>query len=148
MRSGNDNSELLLIFPEDLIRQEHLADAETEEAWSIVAAFLHGQGEVMASDVKMEGGKAQATFNRHRLNFKLKTSRPKAGISLPKKDFGIPEIAEVYMFVENHPSVNFMTDEDKEAMETCIGKFSGGYIPINASIACLGVEPTFDGQEG
>merc|ERR1719221_1806617 len=137
----------------------------------------------MASDVTAGGSllqsKYQTAMNRHRLNFKLKTSRPKAGISLPKKLFGIPEEAELYLFVENHISVNYMTEQDHKAVEMCVEEFSqaddkdlqdlavflkifyeggfaynkkkrfqGGFIPINASIACLGLTPAFDGQAG
>jgi len=100
-------------------------------------------------------------MNSQRLNFKLKTSRPKAGINLPKK------------------CVIFMSDEDTAALETCVAEFlqnddkdladfgvflkifyeggfaynqkkmlTGGYLPINLAITCLGTTPAFQGQLG
>jgi len=56
----------------------------------------------------------------NRLYFSLQTSRPKAPISLDKKAFGIPEEASLYLFAQNHVSVAFMHQQDKEAFERCI----------------------------
>lgn len=137
----------------------------------------------MAADVTAAGTLVNTRYatkmDSHRLNFKLKTSRPKAGISLPKKLFGIPEAANSYLFAENHISVGFMTDDVKEATNTCIAEFTehadkdlaafavflkvfyeggfaynekrpvdGGFLPVNLSIACLGITPAFEGQVG
>lgn len=128
MRSGNDNSELMLALPSELIQKASGLDPETKEAFTKIMDFLSCQGEVMASDVKAAGSllntKYAVKLNRHRLNFKMKTSRPKAGISLPKKLFGIPEEADTYLFMENHISVNFMSEQNTEDLEKCITEFS------------------------
>jgi len=55
-----------------------------------------------------------------RLFFSLKTSRPKAPISLDKSLFGIPGRADIYLFAENHDSVNHMPGKVKEAFHFCI----------------------------
>jgi len=127
MRSGNDNSELMLVLPEDLVSQPRAFEPELKTAFDGVVKFLRSQGEVMVSEVSSGGTllntKLLTKMDTHRLNFKLKTSRPKAGISLPKPQFGIPLEADIYLFVENHISVNFMTEKDREELEMCIAEF-------------------------
>jgi len=123
MRAGNDNSELMLVLPSDIVSKPRDLDADTKAAYERVLGFLNSVGEVMASEFGKSGSTHTIKMNSTRLNFKLKTSRPKAGINLPKKLFGIPEEADLYLFAENHASVNFMSDEDKGALETCVAEF-------------------------
>merc|ERR1719396_306814 len=90
--------------------------------------FLRSQSEVMSSSVDEKPGgfgpkkNLKATIQTRRLYYSLRTARPKAGISLDKAAFGIPEDSELYLFAENHVSVNFMSKRDTEAFETCIAE--------------------------
>jgi hypothetical protein len=41
-------------------------------------------------------------------------------VSLDKPAFGIPDAAELYLFVLNHASVEYMSEEERHAFEICI----------------------------
>merc|ERR1711971_68607 len=107
-----------------------------------------------------------------------RTARPTAPISLDKAAFGIPGDASLYLFAENHVSVNFMTSQDSDAFQNCINELLGmdpecqkfaiflkifyeggfaynqkvemekGYLPKNVGLASLGIVPAFEGQSG
>eukprot|EP00928_Gymnodinium_smaydae_P014014 TRINITY_DN15083_c2_g1_i1.p1 TRINITY_DN15083_c2_g1~~TRINITY_DN15083_c2_g1_i1.p1 ORF type:complete len:585 (-),score=127.99 TRINITY_DN15083_c2_g1_i1:324-2030(-) len=187
LRSGNDNAELQLALPEAPFMAPDFAATlgpELGPSLCTVVGFLRSQAEVVVGQVdKRAGGfspKAsyRAEVNPQKLYFSLRTARPKSSISLDKRLFGIPEEASIYLFAENHISVNAMSAEDIEAFERCIAElpehggdlgffatflkifFEGGfaynkkvpvgngYIPQNVGLACMHVVPAFAGQLG
>merc|ERR1712190_639159 len=90
---------------------------ECVDAVKVVIQALKAQGEVFINNCS--GNPLEVTPGT--LYYSLKTARPKAGISLPKKLFGIPESSELYLFVNNHASVTHFDEEVREAFSTCIG---------------------------
>jgi len=184
LRSGNDNSEIQLCLPMEAVPTRAIIPESCRNSFDIVMTFLRSQSEVMSSAVDEKPGgfgpkkNLKAAIQTRRLYYSLRTARPKAGISLDKASFGIPADAELYLFAENHVSVNYMDDTDKEAFETCIAElldqeevvskftifvklfYEGGfaynkktpmgkgYLPTNVGLACMGVTPAFEGQSG
>jgi len=129
LRSGNDNSEQRIVLPEMFTgadRPEHSGGEDLDNAIRIVMSFLKSQATMPVSTVTAKAGgfspKKNYTVSAgpDRWYFSLKASRPKSEISLDKPSFGIPEDSDLYLFAENHASVAFMTEQEKEAFETCI----------------------------
>lgn len=81
----------------------------------IVLDFLYAQGEAPTNSQK------ESASIQRRL-FSLVVARPKCDITIPKDKFGIPSDADLYNFAQNHRSVAFMDDEEREAFETCISE--------------------------
>lgn len=147
LRSGNDNVELFITLPMGCQQQQqggfldsigqkldelHTRGGNAEEGiqesdFNTVAQFLKSWGEVTVSENRPEPQRPLvASVDSHRLYYRVQASRPKAAISLqPKKQFGIPEDASLYLFVQNHHSVPFMSDEETHAFqimtEGCMG---------------------------
>lgn len=119
LRAGNDNSEVIIKIDTGFLSDSFASRCEDcTDAVQIVIQALKAQGELFIDSCS--NNPLQVTPGV--LYFSLKTARPKAGISLPKKLFGIPESAELYLFVNNHASVTHFDDEVKEAFTTCIGQ--------------------------
>jgi hypothetical protein len=117
LRAGNDMSEVVIKIDSEFMSDSFASQCgECQSEAKIVIEALKGQGEVFIESVDTSASKV----NPGRLFFSLKTARPKAGISLPKKLFGIPETAEQYLFVNNHASVVHFDNEVKEAFSRCI----------------------------
>lgn len=184
LRAGNDNSEIQLVLPQEMVPSRNTLPETCRASFDVVMRFIRSQSEVMSSSVDEKPGgfgpkkNLKATIQTRRLYYSLKTARPKAGISLDKASFGIPEDAELYLFAENHASVNYMSKRDTEAFEECISElldlsaevvkfgiflklfYEGGfaynkklqmgkgYLPQNIGLACMGVTPAFEGQSG
>jgi hypothetical protein len=129
LRSGNDNSELVLVLPEMYVRDHRALQAPASVASSLatVLAFLVSQGEAVVNTpsrmppfISEENYKFDASV--HRLYYRLATSRPKCAVTLDRRRFGIPDEASLYVFAENHPSVTYMSDTVRDAFAECITK--------------------------
>lgn len=133
LRGGNDNSEIMLVLPEaySCCGVGFGANVEVSQNLQKALGFLRTQCEAGVTGATHMGGTfgPKANFsvdaNPQRLFFGLKTSRPKAPISLEKKLFGIPEDADIYLFAENHISVNYMSPDVKDAFLFCITELPG-----------------------
>jgi hypothetical protein len=127
LRGGNDNSEIQLVLPVELLPSRETVSKDWRSSFDLVVNFLRSQCEVMSSPVVVKPGAfgpkqkfEVVSTNTRRLLFSLKTQRPKAPVNLDKDAFGIPDEAELYLFAENHVSVNHMSKEDIDAFEKCI----------------------------
>jgi hypothetical protein len=146
LRSGNDNSEIQVVLPETPFLKLNFATmGELGENLLIVSKFLRSQAEVMTGQVEGRPGgfgpkmNFRGTANASRLYYTLRTSRPKAGISLDKAAFGIPEAASLYLFAENHESVNYMTERDTSAFEFCINELPCLTGDEHQELRCFGI---------
>eukprot|EP00927_Polykrikos_kofoidii_P045001 TRINITY_DN38864_c0_g1_i1.p1 TRINITY_DN38864_c0_g1~~TRINITY_DN38864_c0_g1_i1.p1 ORF type:complete len:498 (+),score=60.07 TRINITY_DN38864_c0_g1_i1:113-1606(+) len=127
LRSGNDNNEIILVLPAD-----YVADARRLVGFKLgrhilrVHGFLSSQAEMPVSApgarVSTPGWRKdyKSEAQPECLFFALRTSRPKADIMLDKAAFGIPSVANLYLFAESHLSVAHMDEQDRLAFETCI----------------------------
>lgn len=123
LRAGNDMSEVVIKIDEEFLTDDFATrscGSECEKEVKIVIEALRSQGEVFIDAVEAQSSKVTPG----RLFFSLKTARPKAGISLPKPKFGIPDAAEQYLFVNNHCSVVHFDSDIKEAFAHCIERLS------------------------
>lgn len=126
LRASNDNSELQLALPEEMVPDRNSIHADWRSCFDTVKRFLKSQHEVMASPIDDKAGgfgpkkNYKTNLNTQRWYYSLRAARPKAAVNLDKPAFGIPGGAELYLFAENHISVNFMSRRDVEAFETCI----------------------------
>jgi hypothetical protein len=134
LRSGNDNSEILLVLPETYLAHTSVASAGTDASLAgsleAVLTFLRSQGEVESSACTARaGGLGSQDFscamNVNRLYFRLGASRPKCAVTLDKRLFGIPTDADLYLFAQNHESVTYMSEDVREAFELCIQELPG-----------------------
>lgn len=141
LRAGNDNSELQVVLPEEMVPRRDTISDDWRSSFDIVLKFLRAQSEVMCSSLDEKPGgfgpkqNFKATINTTRLYFSLKTARPKAAVNLDKVAFGIPGDAEIYLFAENHVSVAHMNTRDSEAFQHCIGETLG----VDGDLAKFGV---------
>lgn len=134
LRSGNDNSEILLALPDFVSRPgfAERAPQGTRKELDIVLGFLCKQGEVQSSpSIAAAGGfgpntNYKVTLNSQNLYFRFRTQRPKSPVTLDKRQFGMPEQADMYLFAENHDSVNFMSAEELDAFDRCIAELPNG----------------------
>jgi len=115
LRSGNDMSEVLLQVPGKYLSDSFVAQCgQCRDAVKTVIDTLRDHGELLVnSDTKVTSTT---------LFFSLRTARPKSGISLDKKAFGIPESAEQYLFVNNHSSVTYLDEGIRQAFNECISE--------------------------
>lgn len=127
LRSGNDNSEIVLVLPERYVDEAALAPPQAlAHSLSIVLAFLRTQGEVQCSSTRMRSGGfgpntiCKASADVRRLYYRFNTSRPKCAVTLDRSAFGIPSDADLYLFCENHMSMNYMPDRVRDAFDVCI----------------------------
>lgn len=176
LRAGNDMSEVVIKLPHQFLSRDfatHVCSDIKEDVEEVVKA-LKSHGEVFVSSSEVNSG----TADPGTLFFSLKTARPKSGISLDKKAYGIPLDAEQYLFVNNHSSVNYFTATVKDAFNKCIGELSElgpeaakfstflklfyeggfgynkkipmgtGFLPVNVGVAAMSVVPAFEGAAG
>mmetsp|Transcript_99045 Transcript_99045/g.171657 ORF Transcript_99045/g.171657 Transcript_99045/m.171657 type:complete len:586 (-) Transcript_99045:340-2097(-) len=126
LRSGNDNSEILIVLPAKFSTTKYGIGGELGESFERVRAFLKQQADAEVSAAGTRRGGFGPAVNFHlsatpgNLYFGLRTARPKASISLDKPSFGIKEEAELYLFAQNHVSVSYMSARDRAAFEMCI----------------------------
>lgn len=129
LRSGNDNSELLLVLPETYLADASVASAGVDVSLACsletVLTFLRSQGEVETSACTARAGGLgsqswSCAINVHRLYFRLWASRPKCVVTLDKGLFGVPADADLYLFAQNHESVGYMSEDVREAFGICI----------------------------
>lgn len=113
LRAGNDMSEVVIKIDAKYLSESFAGQCgEYSEDVSIVVGALREVGEVLVGS---------SSANAGMLFFALRTARPKAGISLPKPAFGIPDSADQYLFVNNHESVIHFDEKIKNAFNACIG---------------------------
>ena len=117
LRAGNDNSEILLCVPWDvLVRQ-----CGRFEILTPVATFLRRHGQAVCGPVQDRPGafspqrRLKTRIDPKKLRYELKTSRAKANVNLARAAYGIPASADTYMFAENHSSVLFASSEEKRS---------------------------------
>lgn len=131
LASGNHNSEIGIALPDRFSTDKlgpmlDAGDADLRASLATVLGFLRDQGEMMVEGSSRRAGgfgprgNYSATINAARIYFNLRTARPKSSITLDKKAFGIPESADLYLFVQNHDSVAYMEEEERLAFEKCI----------------------------
>jgi len=101
LRAGNDNSEIQLVLPEDIVPSRDSVPEFWRQSFDIIMRFLRSQCEVMSSSVEEKPGgfgpkkNLKATIQNQRLYFALRTARPKSAVNLDRVAFGIPPEAEV-----------------------------------------------------
>jgi len=127
LASGNHNSELNIALPARYMPGT-LEDPSSSLGQHLtrVLAFLRSQGETLIEGAELKPGgfgprtKYATKVDASRVYFNLKTARPKSSITLDKASFGIPTSSELYLFVNNHDSVAYMDEEERESFEVCI----------------------------
>jgi len=188
LRSGNDNSEIVLVLPEMYVKDHRAMKAPESVAASlaIVLSFLVSQGEAVATlpTRKTTGGSFspevdyEVGANVNRLYYRLTASRPKSTVTLDRRRLGIPDDAALYLFAENHASVQYASDTVRNSFLHCIKELPGcspdlqvlttfckvfyeggfaynkkvdhgkAFIPVCVGVGALGVGPAFPGQAG
>uniref|UniRef100_A0A6U6QYV6 RING-type domain-containing protein n=1 Tax=Zooxanthella nutricula TaxID=1333877 RepID=A0A6U6QYV6_9DINO len=143
LKSGNDNSELIIALPGSY-DVERVGDSFGCLAQHLarVLTFLRAEGEIPVGGCSMKAGgfgphsKYSCRVDDSRVYFSLKTARPKSDITLDKASFGIPEAADLYLFVHNHCSVEHMDEDERSSFEACIEQLpdEGGSL---ANLACF-----------
>lgn len=131
LRAGGDNSEIQLVLPKAMVPTVP-EDSPLRPHLDFVIEFLTSQAEVMPSSLQRKGGgfgsacslKYEVSVDPGRQFFAMKTARPKAGISIDKNKFGIPDAADMYMFIEHHATVSFMSPEEQESFQVCLSEMS------------------------
>jgi hypothetical protein len=118
LRAGNDMSEVVIKIQEKYFTDSFAGQCgELREEVATVVGALREVGEVLVSS----SDRSQSEANAGTFFYALRTARPKAGISLPKPAFGIPDSADQYLFVNNHESVIHFDEKIKDAFNACIG---------------------------
>lgn len=122
LRAGNDMSEVVMKLPSEYLSEDFAANqcgGLTKQVQEVQNA-LRSQGEILVKTSGVSDGSADpgARF------FSLKAARAKAGVSLDKPAFGIPEKSNQYLFVNNHASVVHFDDSVREAFNECIGNLA------------------------
>jgi hypothetical protein len=127
-RAGNDNSEIQIAVPLSMLE----SCAQRDSAVRTVTKFLKRFGAIPTGNVMERSGgfsperNYKACARGAKLCFDLKVARPKAEVNIDKSKFGIPQRADLYMFAQNHSSILFATDEEKEAFGESILLLSEG----------------------
>jgi len=128
LRSANDNAEIVLVLPHEYVSSQaslNVADGLAPSLATLLA-FLRSQGEPESTAPSARAGgfgpsaNWSASISVSRLFFRFNASRPKCAVTLDRQLFGIPAEADIYLFAENHTSVNYMSDEVREAFGNCI----------------------------
>lgn len=147
LRAGNDNSELHIILPAAYTEGSAYnlgfptLPSELSESLTLIMAFLKSQAEVQVSSSSIRAGgftpkqNISAAANPGVWHFGLSTARPKSGISLDKKAFGIPDQADLYLFAQNHVSVAHMGSGENSAFQQCIAELPNSSDPQMQKLA-------------